>query len=447
MNPPSRRPPRASFASFRVAPLAAWVAWVALVAVCLVPRAAAAHPTRTSAILLDLAEGSVEAEAQLPLDQLGLALERPLAEGASSLLAERGAELGAYLLAHTAATTPDGRPFTIALRSLAVEPVDGADALVARLSLRPPAGAPAHAFTLRYDAILHRVVTHKIFVSVRRDFKTAVFSEKPEPAGVLRYQHSELAVDRSRGSWWQGFRALFLLGTRHIAEGSDHLLFLLVLLLPAPLLARRGRWGSAAPLRRSVGAVLAIVTAFTVGHSLTLVAAATGALRVPSAPVEALIAASILVSAVHALRPVFRGREALIAGGFGLVHGLAFASVLADFGFDSWALALSVLGFNLGIEAMQLAVVALLMPWLAILSRTAAYPAIRVAGAGFGAVAAGGWLVERTLGWPNPIGPAVEFAFARGPYLIGLVALAALCAVRRPLLAAWPSPRPRRASA
>jgi uncharacterized protein (TIGR03437 family) len=91
-----------------------------------------------------------------------------------------------------------------------------------------------------------------------------------------------------------------------------------------------------------------------------------------------LIAFSILVSAVHALRPLFPGKEIYVAAGFGLVHGLAFATVLSCLQLNAGPMALSILGFNLGIELMQLFVIAVTMPWLVLLSLTPLYPRVRV---------------------------------------------------------------------
>lgn len=105
---------------------------------------------------------------------------------------------------------------------------------------------------------------------------------------------------------------------------------------------------------------------------------------------EVLIAVSILVSAVQAVHPLFSGREHLMAAGFGLVHGLAFATVLAGMGFDSGALAMSILGFNLGIEAMQAAVVLLVLPWLLLWSRAPGFTVLRIGGAAVGGAAACG---------------------------------------------------------
>jgi HupE / UreJ protein len=109
----------------------------------------------------------------------------------------------------------------------------------------------------------------------------------------------------------------------HIAEGTDHLLFLLVLLLPAPLLIVASRWSSPRDVRGNLLHIASIVTAFTVGHSLTLSLATTNFVHVPSRPVEVLIAVSILVSVMHALRPIFPGKESWIAAFFGLIYGLS----------------------------------------------------------------------------------------------------------------------------
>jgi hypothetical protein len=116
--------------------------------------------------------------------------------------------------------------------------------------------------------------------------------------------------------------------------------------------------------------------------------------------VEALIAVSILVAAIHAIRPVFPGREAAVAAAFGLVHGLAFSEALRALDLTGMHLVLALLGFNLGIEAMQVIIVALVLPPLIMLARTRAYPRILAVAAATTAVAAVGWLGAR-LGLAN----------------------------------------------
>jgi hypothetical protein len=200
-----------------------------------------------------------------------------------------------------------------------------------------------------------------------------------------------------------GFLSLFRLGMRHIAEGTDHLLFLLALLLPAPLVVSGSRWAGSAGVRRSLLRMLEIVTAFTIGHSTTLALAALGFVHVPSRPVEVLIAFSILISAMHALRPIFPGKEAGIAAFFGLIHGLAFATTLGNLGLGRWERVSGVLAFNLGIETMQMVVVAVTLPSLILLSRSGAYSFLRFGGALFTGFASLGWIAERLLGMHNSV--------------------------------------------
>jgi HupE / UreJ protein len=131
---------------------------------------------------------------------------------------------------------------------------------------------------------------------------------------------------------------------------------------------------------------------------------------------------------VHAFRPVFPGRERWVAAAFGLVHGLAFATVIGELGLDARRMALAILGFNVGIEIMQLAVVAAAVPWLVLLARTHLYPAFRTGGSVFGAVAAMGWLGQRAFGWRNPVGPCVEAAARHAPWLLAALAVVSVVA-------------------
>ena len=405
--------------------------------------AALAHPMPNSALLLDVHTGSVQAEVQLPLSELGLALKQDLLGDPEAVLAAHGAEFRAYLPQHVRLLTPGGDPFTAQVDSLSVKGAEQTatgpyQELVARLSFTPPAGADARSFTLEYDAIIHQVVTHTALVSVRQDWAAGVTAEHPAEVGVVRMSPVDgsvapLVIDRSGGSLWTGFVSMVRLGARHIAAGTDHLLFLLTLLLPAPLLAAAGRWSTFKGTRRSLLSILNIVTAFTIGHSLTLLLGTVSSLTLPTQPIEAAIALSILVSAAHALRPFFPNREVLIAGGFGLVHGTAFSFTLAELELNAAQTALSLLGFNLGVELVQVLIIALTLPWLLLLARTPLYTPVRVAGAAVAALAALGWFGER-VGLSNPLGAFADGLSAYGPWALAGLALFALTAfwLRRP---------------
>ena len=369
---------------------------------------AGAHDVPPSVVMLDLGRTAIEAELKLPMSELGPALGVPLAASPSTAVPRHGPRIAAYVGQWLHASTTDGRPYALHVDTVETETTANAnwtsnDWVVVRVRLTPPAGADTEAFALDDQVIVQRVLSHQILVYVRKDLRHGLVGDKPVEIGTAGFGNTRVTIDGSGGSWWQGFGRLFSLGLRHIAEGPDHLLFLLALLLPAPLLARAGRWREAAPGRVAARRIVAVVSGFTLGHSLSLAAAAAGLVAAPACAVETLIAVSILVSCVHAWRPLFAGRELWIATGFGLVHGLAFAETLAGLRFDATTLAVSLLGFNLGIEAMQLIVIAATLPTLLLLAGTRAGTPLRLGGAAFAAACAGGWLAERAFGLANPL--------------------------------------------
>ena len=391
----------------------------------LVAAPASAHLMANSVVSLDFASARTTAEILIPLNELelgsGIRVDpaRPMTQMPA---------LNAYLQRHIRAAAPDGRAFSVTIDDIAVVRDPAQADLRVKVTLAPPAGASPRTFDLRYDAVIDRVPNHFVLVFARSDFASGTLSSEPEMIGGLQQPTIAMRVDRGPGSAWRGFAAAMRLGMHHIAEGHDHLLFLIALILPAPLVAAGRRWGRYAGLRHTANRLLAVVTAFTIGHSITLIGGAFFGWQLPARPVEVGIALSILVSAVHAWRPIFAGREALIAGSFGLVHGLAFATIIANFGLEPLQKAQSILGFNLGIELVQLAVVACVMPALLMIARTPAYAPLRTIGAALTAVAASAWIVERVSGTPNPIAESIDAALGYAPWFVAALTLAALAA-------------------
>ncbi|GAB4006338.1 HupE/UreJ family protein [Spirosoma migulaei] len=390
-----------------------------------------------SVVLLNVHANRIDAELQIPLVELQSAWGHAVNDSSAGLVERLGPQLRAYMKMHIHPQSPDGRFWTVSVGKLTVHesqnPINGVyRELTAQVQMMPPSGEDVRQFTFHYDVVLHQVRTHKILVSVRQDWESGQLVEaEPVQVGtisldIVNDRILPLPINLASGSPWTGFTAMIKLGTQHIAEGTDHLLFLLVLLLPAPLLVVGKRWSRFGGVRYSLRHILLIVTAFTIGHSLTLLLGAMGWVRLPAQPVEILIAVSILVSAAHAVRPLFPGREAWIAAGFGLVHGLAFASTLANLQLDMGPMALSILGFNLGIELMQLLIIGLAIPWLMLLSRTPTYRIVRLTGAFLAAIAALAWVVERITGQPNFLTKEVEQVASYAPYGLGVLALMAL---------------------
>ncbi len=197
-------------------------------------------------------------------------------------------------------------------------------------------------------------------------------------------------------SRWRTFVEYLEAGIEHIWSGIDHLLFLISLLLPAVLARTTGRWEPVPGARPAFSSILKVVTAFTLAHSITLTLAALDIVRLPSRLTESVIAASIMVAALNNIFPLVTESRARIAFAFGLLHGFGFASVLADMGLPSGARLLSLLAFNLGIEAGQLAVVLAIMP---VAYQFRSRPLYRNAVLPWGSAAIAGlalvWLIQR----------------------------------------------------
>ena len=121
-------------------------------------------------------------------------------------------------------------------------------------------------------------------------------------------------------------------------------------------------------------------------------------IELPSRWVESAIAASVVLAALNNVWPVFHSRRWMVAFAFGLIHGFGFASVLTDLGLPREALALALVGFNLGVEAGQLAIVAVFLPLAFALRRTAFYRrAVMLGGSLLIALLAAVWLIERAF--------------------------------------------------
>jgi HupE / UreJ protein len=187
-------------------------------------------------------------------------------------------------------------------------------------------------------------------------------------------------------------------GVWHIWIGFDHILFLLSLLLPAVLAFGGGRWQAVDHFAPAFWDVFKIVTSFTVAHSITLSLAALGVISLPSRLVESAIASSVVLAALNNVFPLVHGRRWMVAFFFGLVHGFGFASVLRDLGLPQNALLIALVGFNLGVEGGQLAIVSAFLPLAYGLRATWLYRRLVFIGGSLAIVAvAGTWLVERAF--------------------------------------------------
>ena len=191
-------------------------------------------------------------------------------------------------------------------------------------------------------------------------------------------------------------------GARHIWEGTDHLLFLLSLLLPGLMLTIQPAQGTNNALRwtdsPALRFALKVITAFTIAHSITLAFSVFGWVSLPEKLIESMIAFSIMVSALLNLQDRFRFSHWKIAFLFGLIHGMGFANGLKDLGLSSFYFLETLFAFNLGVELGQLsAVTVVAVPVLLLFKTTEVKKKLLKYGSIATFALASVWLIERLM--------------------------------------------------
>jgi len=271
----------------------------------------------------------------------------------------------------------------------------------ARLRTELPCAASA-PLALRYTLMSGLDPTHRLIVNVDLpggDVRASVLAPDAPPL-ALRNGATTGTETAGRAGGWQTFRTFVPEGVHHILTGYDHLAFLLALLLPLSLRYARSAQpaspgGATTAQRPGLRELLWTVTAFTLGHSVTLILASLGLSAVP-AWVEPAISVSIGLSALLNLYPQPWLQPRWLALGFGLVHGLGFANVMKEADLSTAPLAWALAGFNTGVELGQLACVAVWCAMHLVLARWKRYDLVVVRGGSMALIAvAVFWTWER----------------------------------------------------
>lgn len=205
---------------------------------------------------------------------------------------------------------------------------------------------------------------------------TMLLTEDQQEQQLTSSTNSSSSGNSGSSSDWFSF---FKLGMNHILTGYDHLLFLFALLLR----------------KQTLKQYAAIITAFTLAHSITLTLAVVGWISLPSRVVESVIALSICYVA---LENIFRKKirfRALITFLFGLIHGIGFADILQEMNLPKAHLAVDLVSFNVGIEFIQLCIVIILLPVLIFLQKRNFYKPVVAYGSWLITALGAFWLVER----------------------------------------------------
>ena len=224
----------------------------------------------------------------------------------------------------------------------------------------------ASKIKLRYDLFFDVDREQKAFVKVsERNFS--------KPA-VLSGRKTETEIELKEGSFYSSFRDFLIEGVWHIWIGFDHILFLLMLILPSVYSFKGGVISARSGFKEIFKEVLKVVTAFSAAHSVTLGLSSASIVHIEGSVVEVAIALSILLTALNNLLRFTSVKGWITAFAFGLVHGFGFANVLKELiESGSGSFSAILLGFNLGVEAGQLAIVALVLPVIYFLRSTLFY--------------------------------------------------------------------------
>jgi hypothetical protein len=371
--------------------------WV-FMAVLLGPGAALAHSSSNSYLTLSAPAGSLTLRADLHLRDVDLVFDLDADRDGQVTWSEthlRKAELASWLergLQLSAA----GQKCPLGTADLqASQHADGTYLSAQWTPNCPGLSDLASAnLSLRYGLMFAQDSLHRGLLKVDlADLQTSA---------LLSPERPEAQVSRADSSTWRVFGRYIVEGVWHIWIGIDHIVFLLSLLVLAPLLPSRQRitqWPAAQQARPVLMDVLAVVTAFTVAHSITLGLTIMEWLTPPPDLVEPAIALSVVLAALNNLLGINSLKRWRLAFVFGLVHGFGFASVLLDLGLPASALVAALGGFNVGVELGQLAIVGVFLPIAWLLRHTRFYRWVIVAGGSAAIVVLGlFWTLDR-IGW------------------------------------------------
>ena len=412
---------------------------MALISLLLVPffgvlftSTAGAHDGQSTVIYFDIfpdgtAQGQIEHPITLLNEEFGIDLD-PQSATVEDIEAIESV-IRSYNVDNLSVTSEDGTPWDITFTG-GVDAFETETQIYAafQFEIENVFESAPRIFDVSFDGIFDNG-THFAFVVMRTDPVTGVFlNEGNAVPGTITDDSPLLDVNLDDPNTIKAFTGTVALGMEHIFIGTDHILFVLVLLIPAVMMySLADGWAPVPSFRSGLWRVLKIATAFTLAHSITLTLGGLDIIQLNAKLVETTIALSIVATAFHNIKPIFANREPLIAFIFGIFHGFGFAGLLSDLGVGNGQRVLSLLGFNVGVEIGQAVIILLLFPALFLLRRTRIYvPALKI-GSIVLAIVATIWAIERIFETSLGIDNVLE-RFTRAPRVFALIAIATLLA-------------------
>lgn len=328
--------------------------WCTLLLLLCVSNTVQAHEISSGYLTLE-AQGNNQWQGELALKPVDLEQAFPIdANGDGKLMwgevLTAQQHLVEFASAHLLAKQQD--PCTFSYRQAKLSNLSGQNLIALPFDLTCTGNTE---LTLHYDGMFDYDASHKVLVTI--DNEDSTFTD------VLTTTHRDTQLNGNSSSVSDTIYTFVYQGIVHILIGTDHILFLIATLLTVNLCRKRKLWEGQESKRAVLKETLILVTAFTLAHSLTLTATALGWVEPNGHWVELLIAISVLLTALNNLFPVVH-RLGWITFGFGLIHGMGFASVFAELHAATSNTVIAVGAFNVGVEIGQLAIVLTLMPFL-----------------------------------------------------------------------------------
>jgi hypothetical protein len=324
-----------------------------------------AHSLNDSYLNLTVNDGEISGSLQLALDDLeiaiGLDADRDNALRWSEILVALPA-IEHYVFRHFD-VSQGTQQCSIAANEPALSTLAGGTFLY--LPLSGSCESTNSTLQLHYALFTEIDSSHRGIAAVT--FGEQVFNQ------VFSADRTSLTLEHEQVAWLANLGHFIVEGVWHIWIGIDHVLFVVAMLMGVVLQHRREQTSSTLPERQQwqplTLEVIKLVTAFTVAHSVTLILASLEWVLLPIQLVEATIALTVVISGINIVYPVFRKAHWQVAFGFGFIHGFGFANVLADLDLAGSQFFVGLLGFNLGVEIGQLAIVVAVAPILLLLTR------------------------------------------------------------------------------
>jgi len=324
-----------------------------------------AHTLGQSYVFVDIEETRITGHLELPIDTLEIAIQaqNPEFKLENALVNDSQWKIiEPYIRSHFR-ISQNNIDYKLELLERNTLNIEIANYLLVNFIATAPASIP-EKIQFHYSALLHAFASHRGGLVIVSNYKTGLDGDDERLSYLFAPGREDFVFNTLGDSWLSQLSRFIVEGATHIWLGFDHVLFIVTLLLMSVVTQVGRRYQAVGELRPALINVFKLVTLFTIAHSITLFLGLKGWVDLPPHLVEPIIALSIVVVAINNIFPLQTKQVGAIIFAFGLFHGLGFASVLLDLAINREAKILSLLGFNIGVELGQLAIVVCIFPIL-----------------------------------------------------------------------------------